>query len=97
MLESEMRDDFINFLRGNFHQDIESVEDAIEEILDEESRDYLIYATEFITIFLNSDTSDENKINVVRENTSIYFEDKSQYIVLIMNILNSIKKKLEKS
>ncbi|GAA0086300.1 contact-dependent growth inhibition system immunity protein [Clostridium sp. CTA-7] len=97
MLESEMRDDFINFLRGNFHQDIESVEDAIEEILDEEGRDYLIYATEFITIFLNSDTSDENKINVVRENTSIFYEDKSQYILLIINILNRIKKKLEKS
>ncbi|MPQ31661.1 hypothetical protein E4V42_09450 [Clostridium estertheticum] len=97
MVESEMRDDFINFLRGNFHQEIESVEDAIEEILDEEGRDYLIYATEFIIIFLNSDTSDENKINVVRENTSIFYEDKSQYIVLIMNILNSIKKKLEKS
>ncbi|MDB2140114.1 hypothetical protein [Clostridium butyricum] len=97
MLESEMRDDFINFLRGNFHQDIESVEDAIEGILDEEGRDYLIYATEFITIFLDSDTSDENKINVVRENTSIYYEDKSQYIVLITNILNSIKKKMEKA
>ncbi|WP_250673788.1 hypothetical protein LZ906_014585 [Paraclostridium ghonii] len=97
MLESEMKDDFINFLRGNFHQDIESVEDAIKEILDEESRDYLIYATEFITIFLNSDVSDENKINIVSENTSIYYEDKSQYIVLIINILNSIKKKLENS
>ena len=97
MLESEMRDDFINFLRGNFHQDIESVEDAIEGILDEEGRDYLIYATEFITIFLDSDTSDENKINVVRENTSIYYEDKSQYLVLIMNILNSIRGKLENS
>ncbi|SFD27815.1 hypothetical protein [Clostridium uliginosum] len=95
MLESEMRDDFINFLRGNFHQDIESVEDAIEEILDEGERDYLIYVTEFITIFLNSDISDENKINIVSENTAIYYEDKSQYIVLIMNILNSIKKKLE--
>ena len=97
MLESEIRDDFINFLRGNFHQDIESVEDAIEGILDEEGRDYLIYATEFITIFLDSDTSDENKINVVRENTSIYYEDKSQYLVLIMNILNSIRGKLENS
>lgn len=95
MLESEIRDDFINFLRGNFHEDIESVEDAIKEILDDEGREYLIYATEFITIFLNSDTSDENKINVVRENTSIYYEDKSQYLVLIMNILNSIREKLE--
>ena len=97
MLESEMRDDFINFLRGNFHQDIESVEDAINEILDDEGREYLIYATEFITIFLNSDTSHENKINVVRENTSIYYEDKNQYLVLIMNILNSIKEKLKNS
>ncbi|NFT93941.1 hypothetical protein FDF86_16565 [Clostridium botulinum] len=97
MLESEIRDDFINFLRGNFHEDIESVEDAIKEILDDEGREYLIYATEFITIFLNSDTSDENKINVVRENTSIYYEDKSQYLVLIMNILNSIREKLENS
>lgn len=97
MLESEIRDDFINFLRGNFHQDIESVEDAIKEILDDEGREYLIYVTEFITIFLNSDISDENKINVVRENTSIYYEDKSQYLVLIMNILNSIRGKLENS
>lgn len=94
MFENEMRDDFINFLRANFHQDIESVEDAIEEILDEEGKEFLVYATEFIMEFLNSDIEDETKINIIKENTSIFYEDESEYIELIENILSNIKKKL---
>ncbi|URZ03972.1 hypothetical protein [Clostridium felsineum] len=93
-MKNMLRDDFINFLEGNFHQDIESVDDAINEINEEESKDYLYYATEFITEFLNSDISNEDKINIIMESTALYYEDKNQYIVLIEDILKSINKKL---
>ncbi|MGL5245319.1 MAG: hypothetical protein ACRC7R_09125 [Sarcina sp.] len=96
MVESELMSDFKNFLRGNFTQDIESEEDVIKEILDEESKDYLIYATKFISTFLNLDISIESKINIIIENTALYYQDQNQYLMLIKDILNCINKKLEK-
>lgn len=44
------------FLAGNFHQDIESPEDALQELLTEESKEYLEEAIIFLKDFINSVT-----------------------------------------
>lgn len=49
------------FLAGTFHQDIDSPEDALQELLREESKEYLEYAVAFLTEFIQSNYSDIEK------------------------------------
>lgn len=92
MLKPKLLNHFINFLTVYFHQDFESEEDVINELLNEETREYITYISKLITAFLNSNISNEDKINIVKNNVYIYYEDKNNYINLIENILNKIKK-----
>lgn len=62
------------FLAGNFHQDIESPEDAYEELLREESRAYLKDAVSFLKEFINSELSQKEKNSFIEESADgIYF------------------------
>ncbi|MFG6671174.1 contact-dependent growth inhibition system immunity protein [Bacillus subtilis] len=54
---------FLQFLAGTFHQDIETPDDAIQELLTEESKEYLEDAIVFLTDFIESEHSDNNKKN----------------------------------
>lgn len=90
-----MIDSLENFLGANFHQDIESVESAIDEIIEEESKEYLMYVIEVIEKFLDSKMSDNDKINIIIDNTDIYFKEKSQSIKWLINILDIIKNKVK--
>lgn len=95
-MNNEMLSDFINFLRANFHQDIISTDEAINEILTEESNDYLLYVVEFLTEFICSDFTNEEKVKIIKDNTSIYYDNDKEYLIFISKILYMIKEKNEK-
>lgn len=63
----------VQFLSGTFHQDISSPEEALEEFLREEDREWVSEVAEQIAKFLNSDLSHEEKNAFIRSNTYIYF------------------------
>lgn len=64
--------DLKNFLGGNFHQDIESIEDALYESANE-NKGYITKIVNYIDEFLASDISDEEKNKFITYNTDIYF------------------------
>ncbi|MFP7735854.1 contact-dependent growth inhibition system immunity protein [Priestia aryabhattai] len=62
MLSSNKLEELVfQFLAGTFHQDFESPEEALEELLREESKDYLEAAIAFLTDFIQSEYSDIEK------------------------------------
>jgi len=61
------------FLGGTFHQDIESLESALDEYIEEEQFEYIIQLTEEIELFLKSDKSVYCKEQFIKKNTDIYF------------------------
>ncbi|MED3822467.1 contact-dependent growth inhibition system immunity protein [Priestia flexa] len=62
MLSSnKLEEPVFQFLAGTFHQDIDSPEEALQELLTEESKEYLEFAIIFFTDFIGSDYSDIEK------------------------------------
>lgn len=84
------KDSLINFLEGNFHQDIESFDDVLEE-LKEENKKYLKDIIECIDVFLKSDLSVKSKENFIKEHTYIYFSEEEDPIEWIINLSSYIK------
>lgn len=83
------RDKLINFLEGNFHQDIESFDDVLEE-LKEENKEYLNDIVKCIDVFLKSDLSVKSKENFIKEHTYIYFSEEEDPIEWIINLSSCI-------
>ncbi|MGP9077193.1 contact-dependent growth inhibition system immunity protein [Geobacillus thermodenitrificans subsp. calidus] len=54
-------DPVFQFLAGIFHQDIDSPEEALQEFVTEENKEYLESAIVFLTEFMNSEHSDDEK------------------------------------
>ncbi|CEK36557.1 hypothetical protein UMC2_34271 [[Clostridium] sordellii] len=65
-MEKQMIDDFINFLRCNFIQDIESVDNTIKEIINDESKEYLLYLIGILTEYINMDINNKDKISLIK-------------------------------
>ncbi|MFP3512716.1 contact-dependent growth inhibition system immunity protein [Peribacillus sp. SIMBA_075] len=62
MLSSnKLEESVFQFLAGTFHQDIESPEDALEELLTDESKEFLESAIVFLTDFIVSEYPDIEK------------------------------------
>jgi hypothetical protein len=62
MLSSnKLEEPVFQLLAGTFHQDIDSPEEALEELLKEESKEYLEFAIAFLTNFIESEFSDNEK------------------------------------
>ncbi|MEB5482072.1 contact-dependent growth inhibition system immunity protein [Shouchella clausii] len=62
MLSSnKLEEPVFQFLAGTFHQDIDSPEEALQELLTEESKEYLEFAIIFLTDFIESEYSDIEK------------------------------------
>ncbi|SHH57226.1 contact-dependent growth inhibition system immunity protein [Virgibacillus chiguensis] len=62
MLSSnKLEEPVFQFLAGTFHQDIDSPEEALQELLTEESKEYLEFAIIFLTDFIESEYSDKEK------------------------------------
>ncbi|WP_375781764.1 contact-dependent growth inhibition system immunity protein [Parageobacillus toebii] len=61
LVKNNPEDPVFQFLAGTFHQDIDSPEEALQELLTEESKEYLESAIVFLTEFINSEYSDDEK------------------------------------
>ncbi|BBW97132.1 contact-dependent growth inhibition system immunity protein [Geobacillus icigianus] len=61
LIKNNPGDPVFQFLAGTFHQDIDSPEEALQELLTEESKEYLESAIAFLTNFIHSEYSDDEK------------------------------------
>ena len=95
MLEKRMIDELEDFLESNFHQDIESIEDAIQEILDEDNSEYLLDVIKFINEFLESSISNKQKEEFIEQHAEIYFKNIGETpIEWLRNISKRIEQKV---
>lgn len=62
-----------DFLGGTFHQDISSPEKALDEFINEVSRECLLSTIKDCEMFLNSNLTKQEKEDLIQNNTEIYF------------------------
>lgn len=62
-----------DFLGGTFHQDISSPNHALDEFINEVSKECLLSIIKDCEEFLNSSLTNQEKENIIRHNTDIYF------------------------
>lgn len=65
LLKKNPEDPVYQFLAATFHQDT-FYEEALQELLEEESTEYLQYAIIFLTDFIKSDYEDKEKNNYIQ-------------------------------
>ncbi|MEW9675251.1 hypothetical protein ABRT01_03540 [Lentibacillus sp. L22] len=76
LLPNKQEEPVFQFLAGTFHQDIESPEQALEELLVDETKEYLEYAIVFLSDFINSNYSNFEKNEYIQCCADgIYFPD----------------------
>lgn len=66
-------DELENFLGATFHQDIRSPEHALDEFIEEISKEGLLFTVKYCEEFLNSDQTKEEKEDIIKCNAEIYF------------------------
>lgn len=67
MLSSnKIEEPVFHFLSGTFHQDNNSPEEALEELLTDETKEYLESAIAFLTDFIQSEYSDTEKNDYIQ-------------------------------
>ncbi|MBO2535695.1 contact-dependent growth inhibition system immunity protein [Rummeliibacillus suwonensis] len=62
-----------DFLGGTFHQDISSPEQALDEFINEVSKECLLSTIKDCEKFLNSNLTKQEKEDFIQNNTEIYF------------------------
>ncbi|MED0714272.1 contact-dependent growth inhibition system immunity protein [Aeribacillus composti] len=76
LVKNNPEDPVFQFLAGTFHQDADSTEEALQELLTEESKEYLKSAIVFLTEFINSEYSDDEKNEYIQHCADgVYFPD----------------------
>lgn len=95
---NKQEDPVFQFLAGTFHQDIESPDDALQELLAEESKEYLEDAIVFLTDFIESEHSDNEKNDYIQSYADgVYFPAFNlEPIDWLKNGIVQIKKSLNK-
>lgn len=74
LLKNNPEDPVFQFLAATFHQDT-FYEEALQELLEEASTEYLQYAIIFLTDFIKSDYEDNEKNNYIQRCADgIHFE-----------------------
>ncbi|MCQ6342407.1 contact-dependent growth inhibition system immunity protein [Bacillus cereus] len=74
LLKHNPEDEIYQFQAGNFHQD-SFYEEVIQELIEEENKEYIQDAIIFLTKFIQSDYSKEEKNRYIKEAADgIYFE-----------------------
>ncbi|MEW5553372.1 contact-dependent growth inhibition system immunity protein [Peribacillus frigoritolerans] len=74
MLSSnKLEEPVFQFLAGTFHQDIESSEEALEELFTEESKEYLESAIVFLKDFIGSEYDIEKNEYIQSCANGVYF------------------------
>ncbi|MGX4765454.1 contact-dependent growth inhibition system immunity protein [Bacillus mojavensis] len=66
-------DELENFLGATFHQDILSPEHALDEFIEESSKEGLLFTIKYCEEFLNSNLTKEEKEDIIKCNAEIYF------------------------
>ncbi|MCY7892048.1 contact-dependent growth inhibition system immunity protein [Bacillus vallismortis] len=69
----DLLDELEIFLGATFHQDIRSPEHALDEFIEEMSKEGLLFTVKFCEEFLNSDLTKEEKEDIIKCNAKIYF------------------------
>ncbi|AXI29774.1 MULTISPECIES: contact-dependent growth inhibition system immunity protein [Priestia] len=62
-----------DFLEGTFHQDISSPEQALDEFINEVSKECLLSTIKDCEELLNSNLTKQEKEDLIQNNTEIYF------------------------
>ncbi|WCM17653.1 contact-dependent growth inhibition system immunity protein [Priestia filamentosa] len=62
-----------DFLAGTFHQDISSPEEALDEFIEEASKECLLFTIKYCEEFLSSELTEQEKENIIQNNADIYF------------------------
>lgn len=71
---NKLEEPVFQFLAGTFHQDIDSPEEALQEVLTEESKEYLKYSIAFLTDLIASEYSDVEKNEYIQSSADgVYF------------------------
>ncbi|AFQ59780.1 hypothetical protein BHY07_21205 [Bacillus subtilis subsp. subtilis] len=98
LLINKQKDPVFQFLAGTFHQDIETPDDAIQELLIEESKEYLEDAIVFLTDFIESEHSDNKKNDYIQSCADgVYLPAFNlEPIDWLKNVIVQIKKSLKK-
>jgi hypothetical protein len=74
LVKNNPKDPVFQFLAGTFHQDAGSPEEVLQQLLTEESKEYLESAIVFLTLFINSEYSDDEKNEYIQHCADgIYF------------------------
>jgi len=68
-----LKNELKNFLGGTFHQDIESPESALNEIIEEEDRQWLLEIISHIDEFIQSSITEQEKNEFIQNYAEIYF------------------------
>ncbi|MEG7333999.1 contact-dependent growth inhibition system immunity protein [Bacillus sp. 0102A] len=97
MIEIKVSDPIFRFLGGHFHQDIESPENVLDEYLNESSQKLKERDLIALTEFVNSDYSEEDKIEFIEEAADgIYFpEDDITPLEWFKQVIEQIKEHLK--
>ncbi|OAZ67909.1 uncharacterized protein SRCM100169_01066 [Bacillus siamensis] len=92
-VKNESLEEVSNFLSCYFHQDYDSMESVYEELLNEESRQYLISLVPLLRNFINSDWTIEEKNTLIDECADgVYFP---YYEISPLEWLKQVTKKIE--
>ncbi|MBT2574674.1 hypothetical protein J7E26_12000 [Bacillus sp. ISL-51] len=92
-LKNESVEEVRSFLSCYFHQDYDSMESVYEELLNEESVEYLIFLVPLLRNFINSDWSIEDKSTLIDECADgVYFP---YYEMSPLDWLKQVTKKIE--
>lgn len=62
-----------DFLGGTFHQDISTPEQALDEFINEASKECLLFTIRYCEDFINSDLTKQEKESIIQNNAEIYF------------------------
>lgn len=97
MIEIKVSDTVFRFLGGHFHQDIESPEKSLDEYLNEAAQKLKERDLIALTEFINSDYSEEDKIEFIEEAADgIYFpEDDITPLEWLKQVIEQIKEHLK--
>jgi len=81
-----------DFLGGTFHQDISSPEQALDDFINEVNKECLLSTINDCENFLNSSLTEEEKENIIKNNTEVYFpEIKLTPLQWLTNLIDQMK------
>ncbi|MBD7938613.1 hypothetical protein H9655_16375 [Cytobacillus sp. Sa5YUA1] len=82
-----------DFLGGTFHQDISSPEQALDEFINEVSKEGLLSTIKDCEKFLNSSLTFQEKEHIIQNNAEVYFPAiKLTPLQWLINLVEEMKK-----